>query len=98
VQRATVSGGPYTSVGSVTTAFIIAAPRTFRPAVAAIGVFVVALECMAVVALQWHNPSDALAGAVFGAGMVLLVDGVLHLEVGAARRRRGPTVPGDPAG
>ena len=31
--------------------------------------------CAAVVALQWHYPSDALAGATFGIGIVLVVDG-----------------------
>ena len=58
--------------------------------VAVVVAFVVGLECMAVVALQWHYPADALAGAVFGAGFVLLADGVLHLAVDAVDGA-GPT-------
>ena len=34
----------------------------------------------AVIGLRWHYPSDALGGAVFGVGVVLLVDGVAHLS------------------
>ncbi len=34
---------------------------------------------VAVTGLRWHYPTDALGGAVFGVGVVLLVDGVLHL-------------------
>jgi membrane-associated phospholipid phosphatase len=54
-----------------------------------LGALAVALECRAVVALQWHYPSDALGGAAFGVGMVLLVDGVLHLLGPAAARLWG---------
>jgi membrane-associated phospholipid phosphatase len=36
------------------------------------------------VALRWHYPSDALAGAAFGVGVVLAVDGILQM-VGAKR-------------
>jgi membrane-associated phospholipid phosphatase len=87
--------GTTTLVSAVAMAFIIAVPSRIRPAVAAIGAFLVALECMAVVALQWHFPTDAVGGAIFGAGMVLLIDGVLHIEVGIARRRRATVLVGD---
>ena len=45
---------------------------------------------MAVIGLRWHYPSDALAGAAFGVGVVLLVDGVLHLVAPDLRARPGP--------
>jgi len=83
----TFPSGTTTIVSAVVMAFIIAVPRRFRPAVTLIGAFVVVLECMAVVALQWHFPTDALGGAIFGPGMVLIIDGVLHVEVGIHRRR-----------
>ncbi len=42
------------------------------------------------IALQWHYPTDALAGVVFGAGFVLLVDG----RAPPGRRGRAAPVPG----
>jgi len=81
--------GTTTVVGSVATAWVLAAPRLIRPAVATVAAIAVVLECMAVVALQWHYPSDAVAGAAFGAGFVVLVDGVLHLGAGHAPARQG---------
>jgi hypothetical protein len=85
--------GTTTVVGSLAMAWIIAVPTRIRPVMAVIGAFIVGLECMAVIALQWHFPSDALAGVVFGAGMVLLVDGVIHLAVTSARRHQEHPVP-----
>jgi membrane-associated phospholipid phosphatase len=82
----TFPSGTTTIVSGVVMAFIIAVPRRYRPEVIVFGAFVVVLECMAVIALQWHFPTDALGGAIFGAGMVLMVDGVLHIEVGIRRR------------
>jgi membrane-associated phospholipid phosphatase len=79
--------GTTTVVGSIAMVWILAVPARIRPAIVIVSTFVVALECMAVVALQWHFPTDALGGAVFGAGVVLLVDGLLHLAVVAVRRR-----------
>jgi membrane-associated phospholipid phosphatase len=38
---------------------------------------------VAVVALRWHYPTDALAGLAFGVGVVLVVDSTAGL---AARR------------
>ena len=46
---------------------------------------------VAVIALQWHLPTDALAGAAYGAGVVLVVDGAVWalgaVRGGTARRR-----------
>jgi len=42
------------------------------------GAALVAWAGVAVIALRWHYPSDALAGGAFGVGVVLLLDGILH--------------------
>ena len=80
--------GTTTAVSALAMAWVVAVPGRLRPAVAVLGAFLVGLECMAVVGLQWHYPTDAIGGAVFGAGVVLLVDGALHLSMGSERRRR----------
>ena len=87
----TFPSGTTTGVASVTMAWVLAVPARIRMPVAVIGAVVVGLECVAVVALQWHLPTDALGGAVFGAGVVLLVDGSLHVIAGGVRRRRNGT-------
>ena len=79
--------GTTTVVAALVMAWWLAVTPRFRPVVAVVGAFLVGLECMAVVALEWHYPSEAIAGAVFGVGFVLLVDGVVHLAVAAERRR-----------
>jgi len=35
---------------------------------------------VSVIGLRWHYPSDALAGAVLGVGVVLLADGLAHRD------------------
>jgi len=85
--------GTTTAIASLATAWAIAVPPRLRPPVVAVGAVLVGLACAAVTALQWHLPTDALGGALFGAGVVLVVDGVLHLERGpggalTTRRRR----------
>ena len=82
--------GTTTVVGSLAMAWVLATPRRIRPVVTAVAAFLVGLECMAVIALQWHYPSDAVGGAVFGAGVVVLIDGLLHLAVDAVRRHQAP--------
>jgi membrane-associated phospholipid phosphatase len=71
--------GNVTVIASMATAWVVAVPRRLRPAVVVIAVVAVALMIYGVVGLRWHYPSDALAGAAFGVGMVLAVDGLLHL-------------------
>jgi membrane-associated phospholipid phosphatase len=59
---------------------------------------------LAVVALQWHYPTDALAGLAYGAGVVLVVDGAARVVAdrrralrpgrGRVRAREEPPEPG----
>ncbi|MGA2837449.1 MAG: hypothetical protein ABSF84_12710 [Acidimicrobiales bacterium] len=90
--------GTTTLVGSTATAWVIAVPRWIRLPVVIIAAFFVGLECMAVVALEWHFPTDAIGGIVFGAGMVLLFDGLIHLAVDRVRadREASGTTPNAP--
>ncbi len=50
----------------------------------------------AVIALQWHYPTDALAGLVFGVGVVLVIDsatlGIDRRLVEMRSRRRAPPI------
>ena len=72
--------GSVTVVASLGTALVIAVPGWVRWPVAAAAALVTVLMGVAVVVLRWHEPSDALAGAVFGVGVVLLLDGLVHLD------------------
>ena len=80
--------GNVTDVASLSTAWAVAVPARIRPFVVAVGVVVTAMMAIAVTGLRWHYPSDALAGAVLGAGTVLLVDGLLHLPAVTRQFRR----------
>lgn len=71
--------GSMTVVAAVATAWTLAVPARLRWVVALAGAAAVALTGIAVVAVRWHYPSDALVGATCGVGVVLLVDGLLHL-------------------
>jgi len=71
--------GSMTVVAAVATAWTLAVPARFRWVAAVAGSTAVALTGVAVVAVRWHYPSDALAGVACGVGVVLLVDGLLHL-------------------
>lgn len=88
----TFPSGTVTAVAGVAAAWAIAVPRWLRWPVVVLGALVVTVECRAVVALQWHFPSDAIAGAAFGVGVVLVVDGLLHVVGPAAVRSLGPRV------
>jgi membrane-associated phospholipid phosphatase len=76
--------GTITAVAAVATAWVVAVPRWLRVPVLLVGAGLVAWAGVAVIALRWHYPSDALAGGAFGVGVVLLLDGILH---GAGARR-----------
>ena len=75
----TFPSGSVTTVAALAAAWALAVPRWLRWVVIPAVTVVVGAEVWAVVGLRWHYPSDALGGAAFGVGVVLLVDGVLHL-------------------
>ena len=71
--------GSVTVVASLATAWVLAVPRQVRWVVTAIGAVAVTLMSVAVIRLRWHYPTDALAAAMFGAGVVLALDGALQV-------------------
>jgi undecaprenyl-diphosphatase len=71
--------GNVADVAAVLTAWSLAVPSRYRGATVAIGVVLTGMMVVAVVGLRWHYPSDALAGLVLGVGVVLLIDGSLHV-------------------
>ncbi len=72
--------GNVTNVAAVATALTLAAPGRWRLVAVVLGAAATVAMAVAVTGLRWHYPTDALGGVVFGAGVVLLVDGVLHLR------------------
>ncbi len=71
--------GSTVGAAALGTVAVLAVPSRWR-AVAAVGASVYTLwVAVAVVSLQWHLPTDAVAGVAFGAGVVLLVDGAAGL-------------------
>ncbi len=70
----TFASGSVTVVAGVATAWVLAVPSRARPVAMVAGAAVVILMVLAVIALQWHFPSDALAGVTLGVGIVLLID------------------------
>ena len=81
--------GHVTAVASIAIAFAFVVPRRLLPAVAVIGVGIVTAMGWAVLALNWHYPTDAL-GAVFVAGAwgFAALAGLRALE--GERSRRAP--------
>ena len=80
------ASGSVTVIAAVGTAWVLAVPRRFRVAAAVVGSLGVAIMIVAVIALRWHYPTDALAGIVLGVGVVLIADSGAHR---ASRRRSG---------
>lgn len=92
--------GTTTAVTALVVAAVLALPWLIRPVAAVIGLALVGAVGCAVVALRWHFPTDALGGALVGAGSVLLVDGLFHaaarmMSRTGGRPGDGPTVAGD---
>ena len=72
------ASGSVTVIAALGTAWVLAVPRRFRVAAAVVGSLGVAIMIVAVIALRWHYPTDALAGIVLGVGVVLVVDSAAH--------------------
>jgi membrane-associated phospholipid phosphatase len=90
----TFPSGHVTAIASVSTAWTLAVPRWLRWPVAAVALVAVLLMIVAVVGLRWHYATDALAGAVFGVGTVLFLDGALHLATNSIGRPLSHRPPG----
>ena len=102
VDRTLGSGLSYPSgstVGAAAlgTAAVLAVPaRWRRPTIVLASIYGVWMA-VAVTSLQWHYPTDALAGLTYGCGVVLVVDWAARC--GSAALRRPATVrPVPPAG
>jgi membrane-associated phospholipid phosphatase len=89
--------GSTVGAAALATALVLATPARWRALTVVLGVVYIAAMCIAVVALRWHYPSDALGGVALGVGVVLLVDGASWWVLGrrgvAQRRRAGPAPP-----
>jgi membrane-associated phospholipid phosphatase len=72
--------GSVADLAAVATAWVLAVPARVRPFFVLLGAIAVGAMFTAVIGLRWHLPTDALAGVLLGAGVVLLVDGLLHLR------------------
>ena len=81
--------GSTVGAAALAAALVLAVPTPWRPFAWIVGAAYTLWMGIAVIALQWHLPTDALAGAAYGAGVVLVVDGVLY-ALGAAVRRGAP--------
>jgi membrane-associated phospholipid phosphatase len=84
------ASGSVVVVAGVSAAWVLAVPRPWRVVTAAVGSLAVVMMVFAVVALQWHYPSDALTGALFAVGVVVLADGVAHAVAGRPLGARSP--------
>ena len=82
--------GSTVGAAALTTAAVLAVPGRWRPVAAAIGAVYTLWMGVAVVALQWHFPTDAVAGVAYGAGVVLAMDGALWLCVTSLVDRTSP--------
>jgi hypothetical protein len=71
--------GSVAVIAGVSVAWVLGAPRRIRPIITLVGLLAVVTMSLAVVALRWHNPTDALAGALFAGGVVLLIDSATFL-------------------
>jgi len=84
--------GSTVGAAALATAAVMAVPDRWRTATAVVGVVYTLWMSAAVIALQWHYPTDALAGVAYGVGVVLLVDAatgwVGHSLQGWTGRRR----------
>jgi hypothetical protein len=82
VGEISFTSGSVAVIAAVGAVWVLAIPRRMRPTTTVLAIAAVSVTIVAVVALQWHYPTDALAGALFGVGMVLLVDGAIGIASG----------------
>jgi membrane-associated phospholipid phosphatase len=85
-----------TTVGAaaLATAAVLATPARGRVVAIVVGTVFALWMAVAVVALRWHLPTDAVAGLLFGVGAVLVVDGLTFQGLDFLHRRGRPKVAG----
>jgi membrane-associated phospholipid phosphatase len=71
--------GSTVGAAALATAAVLATPARWRTVVIVVAASYAVWMTAAVITLRWHFPTDALAGLAFGAGVVLVVDGLVHL-------------------
>jgi hypothetical protein len=91
VGELSFASGSVVVIAGVSTAWVLAVPRKFKPPTVLLGSLVVLMMIVAVVVLRWHYPSDAIIGVPFAAGMVFLVEGAASI---LPKRPSGGTGPG----
>jgi membrane-associated phospholipid phosphatase len=89
--------GSTAGAAALAVAAVLATPARWRPFTAVIGAAYAVWMAVAVVALGWHYPTDALAGLAFGVGVVLVTDGASWTVFGRPDRVQGrPAGPSTP--
>jgi membrane-associated phospholipid phosphatase len=94
--------GSTVGAAALATVAVLATPARWRPLTAVLGAVYAIWMAVAVVALRWHYPTDAIAGLAFGVGFVLLADGVSWSVFGRRERAQGrpegpPAPPSSPS-
>lgn len=94
----TYPSGSTTGATALATAAILATPGRWRWCTAVVAGAYALWMTVAVVALRWHFPTDALAGALLGAGVVLICDGGARSSARLVGRERVVSRPAQPSG
>ena len=90
--------GSTVGAAALMTAVVLATPSRWRPVAIGMGAAYVLWMSEAVIALQWHYPTDALAGIAYGTGVMLLVDVAVSTLGGMVRTRAGRRSTPSPGG
>ena len=80
--------GSTAGAAALAAAAVLATPARWRPLTAGPASAYALWVALAVVALRWHYPTDAVAGLAFGAGVVLVIDGAAFRIARRVERRR----------
>ena len=86
--------GSTVGAAALAAAAVLASPARWRVVIIFVASVYALWMALAVIALQWHLPTDAIAGLAYGVGVVLVVDGsawkvAVRLRQRTARHRSG---------
>jgi hypothetical protein len=82
--------GSVVGASALAAAVVLAVPARWRSVTAVVAAVYAMWMALAVVAGQWHLPTDAAAGLAYGSGVVLIVDAVAWAVAVRWRRRTAP--------